>query len=202
MGRCGVTANVTIIIATFGDPVWKVRAASVALPSAAAQPCPALVIHGATLAQARNWGAAAAATEWLCFLDADDELGPGYIEAMLAARGDLRAPALHLVHPDRTEIPDLTNRDIITINPCPIGTLIRREMFFDVGGFWEERAWEDWSLFRRCWLAGATISHVSAAVYLAHQDPQGRNVTVEDARQLHRDIIRSHVRWLNQRVAA
>lgn len=196
--------EVTIVVATFGDPSWKTKAIERAIPSAAAQPHSAVVaMHGDTLAQARNAGALAATTEWLCFLDADDELAEGYVEAMLAAGGDLRAPELHLIHPDGTvDVPDLVGRDITVTNPCCIGTFVRRRMLLDVGGFWGERAWEDWSLFRRCWLAGATITHVADAVYRSFVDPAGRNSTVAEPRLLHRQIVRSHQRWLAERTAA
>ncbi|MBK6580440.1 MAG: glycosyltransferase [Sandaracinaceae bacterium] len=65
----------------------------------------AVHVHGKTLAAARNIGAQAATTEWLVFLDADDELSEGYCDAILAADGDLRAPALHLIYPTRSWSP-------------------------------------------------------------------------------------------------
>lgn len=196
--------EVTIVVATFGDPHWKAKALEQAIPSASAQPhSDVLAIHADSLAVARNIGAARAQTEWLCYLDADDELAVGYIDAMLATGGDLRAPELHLIHADGVvDVPDLAGRDIAVTNPCCIGTLVRRQMMLDVGGFWGERAWEDWSLFRRCWLAGATITHVADAVYRSFVDPAGRNSTVAEPRLLHRQIVRSHQRWLAERTAA
>lgn len=188
--------SVTIIVGTFGSDGWREQGERTAAGHGG------VAVHGHSLAHARNEGAWNATTEWLCFLDADDFLSDGYMAAMATSAADLRAPALHLVYPDSVEIPDLTGRDITTINPCCIGTLIRRAMFFDVGGFWDEPAWEDWSLFRRCWLAGATIGHVADAVYVAHINPNGRNSTISDGKQLHRAIIRSHVAWLHGRAAA
>lgn len=192
--------DVTMCIATFGDRVWQDRALATAVPSAMQQKARIGITHCRTLAEARNRCAELATTEHLIFLDADDSLAPGYVEAMLAADGDLRAPALHLVHPDgTTEIPDLSTRDMNVTNQCAIGTLIRRDMFLDVGGFWEEPAWEDWSLFRRCWLLGASIVHVPDAVYVSHADPAGRNSTVANGPKLHREIICSHNWWLTER---
>lgn len=194
--------DLTIIIATFGDPIWSRRAADTCAEIQDTAGVPIVLSHGDTLAQARNYGAEIADTEWLCFLDADDTLAPGYVPAIAAATGDLRAPALHLVGRDgNIDIPDLTTRDIATVNPCCIGTVLRRSMFCTASGFWEERAWEDWSLFRRCWLLGATITHVPDAVYIAHADPNGRNSTVRDGRRLHADIIASHDTWLAERAA-
>lgn len=193
--------DVTVIVATYGDLDWQARAYETAVPSAVdARPHRIIVTHNATLAKARNLGADLAATEWLLFLDADDELAPGYIEAMAGSDADLRAPRLHLIYEDSVEVPELASRDINRVNPCCIGTLIRKQMFHDVGGFWEEPAWEDWSLFRRCWLLGARIDHIDDAIYLAHQRPDGRNSTPPAG--LHHRIIRSHEHWLTERATA
>lgn len=196
--------SVAIIVATFGADRWAQLARTVAVPSAEAeQPTELIVHHGETLHQARNDAADRASSEWLCFLDADDELEPGYLQALLSASADLRAPAVRYVTAGQAD-PDpllFDRRNIATMNPCVIGTLIRAELFSDVGRFWPERAWEDWSLFRRAWLAGATIEHVPAAVYRVHHDPAGRNSTVDRPHTLRREILRSHAAWTRQRKA-
>lgn len=190
--------DVTVIVATYGKSRWRELAYERAVPSAKRQ-APVIQIHGETLAGARNAGAAKARTEWLCFLDADDELAPGYFEAIDAAEGDLRAPAVQY---DDAEPVVLEGRDIRTLNPCVIGTVLPHYLFGTAGGFWSERAWEDWSLFRRCWLLGASIVHVPAAVYRVHTDRNGRNSTVSSPRSLHREITASHRRWLRERGGA
>lgn len=199
--------DVTIVIATYGHQSWIERARTVAMPSTIGQGAKAVIQwHGSGLAQARNAAAELADSEWLCFLDADDELEPGYLDALMAADGDLRAPAARFVVFDPVDRQPFSNpavtfeqRDMNRINPCVIGTLIRRDMFVDVGGFWKERAWEDWSLFRRCWLLGATITHTEAAVYRVNPSPDGRNSTVHHPKTLHQQITRSHDRWLQKR---
>jgi glycosyltransferase involved in cell wall biosynthesis len=204
------TGTVSVIVATFGDERWRDLAERRAIPSARAAierrgaDAEILAVHldDGPLAYARNEAAAVAVGEWLCFLDADDELEPGYLDALLAPDrwGDLRAPAVRFL--DDATIPDpvtLDDRDIRHLNPCVIGTLIRRDMFHEAGGFWGERAWEDWSLFRRAWLLGAKIEHVRGAVYAVHVDPTGRNSTVDRPRALHRDIIQTHTRWRREK---
>lgn len=197
--------TVAVVVATFGDDRWSRLAHAVAIPSALAEEPDALYVrHSATggLHQARNEAAAGARTEWLCFLDADDQLEPGYLRALLGAAADLRAPAVRYVTDGAPADPvTFTGRNIETVNPCVIGTLIRRELFEDVGGFWSERAWEDWSLFRRAWLAGATLEHVPGAVYRVNVNTAGRNSTVDRPHSLHREILRSHAAWLRTRKA-
>lgn len=198
--------SVSVIVASYGDDRWAHLAHRRAIPSARAAierrrvQSEILDCHrpDGNLAGIRNDLAGMAEGEWLCFLDADDELEPGYLDALLAPDrwGDLRAPAIRYVTAGRAADPiTLEDRNIDTMNPCVIGTLIRRDMFHRVGGFWGERAWEDWSLFRRAWLVGARIEHVRAAVYTVHVDPAGRNSTVHNPRALHREIVLSHNRW-------
>lgn len=194
--------DVAVIVATFGDRAYHETAQRVALPSAIQSGAAEIIpCHGLNLADARNAGAREATAEWLCFLDADDELEPGYFAAMAAASGDLRAPAVRFVvaGAPEPEPVSLEARNIDRINPCVIGTLLRRTLFDEAGAFWNERAWEDWSLFRRCWLLGAKIEHVAAAVYRVNVNPAGRNSTVDRPRELHREIRVAHRRWLRDR---
>lgn len=191
--------DATIIVATHGDPQWITLAQERAIASTVGQGVPVLHYHGDSLHQARNYAASQVDTEWLCFLDADDELAPGYFEAMEKATGDLRAPAVSWVENGvATEPRCLTERKIKTWNPCVVGTLIRKSMFDRVGGFWGERAYEDWSLFRRAWLLKAKIEHVPDALYIVHVSPDSRNNTVDDAAGLCEEIRISHREWLRK----
>jgi len=197
--------DISVVVGTFGEASWAELARARAIPSAvAAGPTEVIHEHAETLAAARNAGAARASTEWLCFLDADDELEPGFLPAIAAASGDLRAPAVRYVVPGEPDPAPLVfaDRDIAQINPCVIGTPIRRELFHAAGGFEEWRAWEDWALFRRAWLLGATIEHVPAAVYLVTVNPAGRNSTVDRPNELHREILQAHRAWTQERKRA
>lgn len=195
--------DVTIAVATFGATRWQRLAETRAIPSAQAQGRPVISVHGRTLADARNAAANTATTEWLIYLDADDELAPGYADALMAAGGGLRAPAVSFVTDHQATDPvTLAHRDMDRINCCVIGTAVRREQLLDVGGWWDEPAYEDWSLFRRCWLDGATITHTPAAVYRAWITPGSRNQTVRDGGRLITRIRASHDRWAAARAAA
>lgn len=199
--------DVAVIVSTCGDRSWIDLAAGRALPSVASQTAAAseiIVRHSPTspLHHVRNEAAEQATAEWLCFLDADDELHPDYLAAMATASGDLRAPALQPVKDgEDTELVVLSGRNIDSLNPCVIGTLVRREMFAAVGGFWYWPAWEDWCLWRRCWLAGAVIEHVPTAIYRAHVHGTRNSSSAGDNR-LHRRITDRHRRWQKGRAAA
>lgn len=167
--------DVTVCIGTFGDVAWMIQAGR-AIRSAEAL-APVSHRHGTTLAQARNEAAAIAGTEWLCFLDADDELTPGYFEAMGQGTADLRGPAVQYVRPNgRAEAPKLWPAvDLRDGNYLIIGTLVRRAMFDAVGGFREFPIYEDWDLWQRCARAGASVEQIPEAIYRAHVRPDSRN---------------------------
>lgn len=196
--------DVTVVVATFGGAEWTELAQSRAIPSGALQ-APVVYEHGETLATARNAGAERATSEWLCFLDADDELAPGYMSAMAAADGDLRAPAVTYVRNGRPGTPKVWPAMPLTEgNYLVIGSLVRREMFLAVGGFREYSLYEDWDLWQRCWLAGAEIVQVPDAVYIAHVRPQSRNRAPTHAEQtaMHHEIRRANFPELYEAEAA
>lgn len=199
--------DVTILIGTYGDERWRrMGLRNHDLHRERFPDVPIALRHSdGDLADARNEALALADEHllgrgWLCFLDADDELEPGYFDAMAAASGndadELLAPAVR--YGPGTQPMVFRDRNIDRINPCVIGTLIHRDMFDYAGGFWHERAWEDWSLFRRAWLRGARIVHVEDAVYRANSTLAGRNSRVRQANQLLAQIRESHDRFIEE----
>lgn len=163
--------SVSVIVGTFGDEDWKVKAERVALPSAHAQGCEVVHVHGMTLADARNEGADRATGDWLVFLDADDELRPGYADAVEAGYGDLRQPET-----DYGQGPSfLPLVDLNTGNYLVIGTAVRAELFCRAGCFLDEQMYEDWSLWLRCVRRGAEIGKAPGAIYVVHETGVGRN---------------------------
>lgn len=184
----------SIIIGTFGDVWWSDLANERALPSALAQDVEVVHSHGDTLAQARNDAAETTTGDYLIPLDADDELAPGYVEAILSGSADLRSPAIQYVYPDHEEPPKLLKpKNLRRGNYLPIGTAIRRDLFMEVGGFRDLPAWEDWDLAVRCFLRGATIEQIPEAIYRAYWSPTGRNnLTQQQAVNLMRRLRRDH----------
>lgn len=193
--------DLTILICAHGDEGWRELAYARAFPSAAEQAL--TLVHydpDATLAEVRNTAAEDADSEWLCFLDADDELDYGYVDAMrrsnVAGVNALYAPAVKYIDPRRPTAPAcLPNEpgEMSAINRCVIGTLIRRETFFHQGGFREWPCYEDWDLFLGAHLSGVPIEYVPDAVYKAHVSRGSRNVPTRTlATQTYRAIRARH----------
>lgn len=176
-----------VVIGTFGDDSWAELAFSRALPSVVKQRRDQAVfpVHGESLAQARNEGAiyASAEANWLLFLDADDELAPGYLDAMEDAitahhpnAPHLYVPQVQYVKGNRHEAPffpaEMPHTDG---NWMVIGTVVPAWLFAEVGGFEEWPIYEDWALFARMQTAGAKPVRVEGAHYQAHYRVKSRN---------------------------
>lgn len=177
--------DVSVIIGTFGDPEWQ-DLAEQAAASAEDQADEILCVHAGTLAQARNEGLRAAGGDYVIHLDADDLLEPGYVDALLTGTADLRAPAVRYVtetgHERLPHVPKVAGHTHDCTGDClphgnwlVVGTLARRQLLIDVGGWEEWPLYEDWALWARCHQAGATIEAIPAAVYRATWRPASRN---------------------------
>ena len=177
--------TVSVVIGTYGPEHWE-RLANRAARSVVGQ-SELIQSHlpDGTLAQARNAGAVQAHGDWLLFLDADDELAPGYIDAMAAAAAGLEGknlltPAIrYMRRHTRAETakapmfwPEI---DIKTGNWMVIGTMVPRDTFLAAGGFREYEWSEDWVLWARCMELGATPVKVPDAIYIARVTPGSRN---------------------------
>lgn len=183
--------SIGVVVATFGDEARWGPLADRALRSVARQtvvPDNVVRVHADTLMDARNDGAELAGTDQLVFLDADDELDPGYVGAMRTAylaalcRSDHRT---FLLQPATLDVTDgveapapvlLPQRPLLEANFMVIGTMVSTELFFEVGAFRDWPLYEDWDLWIRCWLAGAGLAQVPGAVYRVSVARGGRNL--------------------------
>jgi glycosyltransferase involved in cell wall biosynthesis len=176
--------DVSVVVGTYGDKSWVDLAHERAIPSVP-DGIEVIHAHAALLHVARNLGLAQVTTKYVCHLDADDELEPGYFEAMETATADLRAPCVRYVDTRRAwtaHMPrvaghthDCDANCLKDGNWLVVGTVARTKLLWDVGG-WHDFPWsEDWDLWLRCKLAGASIERVPAAVYRAHVRPDSRN---------------------------
>lgn len=204
------------LIATCGDESWSELAWTRAYPSALSQVFDEVIVEhheDATLAEARNRCLASADCDWVVFLDADDELERGYLQAMkqtlaastkpdesggldVAAGLRILAPAVRYVRDGRDDRrAQIPNRGRWPqMNECVIGTAAERRLLLELGGFEEWEAWEDWALWLKCVAGGARLVYVEGAVYRAHVSPHGRNRVVEGT-WLRASIERSHREW-------
>ena len=177
--------TVSVCIGTFGSLATWAPMARRAICSAERQtlaPVSVTWVHQSTLAKARNAAASVSTGEWLVFCDADDELanthcaevarvaatieGDGLLQPLtlgVRADGVVDAKAIHIPH-----------GSMIDRNYLVIGTAIRASQFKRLGGFDEYPCYEDWDLYLRAVLDGATV-HKSNAVYRVHVNPGSRN---------------------------
>jgi hypothetical protein len=179
-------SDVTVAVATFGASAWQTLAETRAIPTAAALGVAVVHVHAATLHDARNGALAQVITPWVIHLDADDELEPGYLTALAAAAADVRAPAVRYVYRSGVAaapaMPRVAGHRHACGAPClpqgnwvVVGAAVRADMVRAVGG-WRDFSWsEDWDLWLRCHLAGASFEAVPAAIYRAHVRPDSRN---------------------------
>jgi hypothetical protein len=189
---------IAVIVPAYGDKHVKL-AKQRAIPSVTGQkvltPIPVLAESG-TVAQLRNAGVAWVSenmpeTRWVSFLDADDELDPGYGKAMVTAIDaygyDPDATGSDWVPPvlvpataysrgkPRQRPMFWPEQDLRNGNWIPIGCTMPVELFVMVGGFKEWPMYEDWCLWQRCSRVGAHFVKVPAAHYFAHASPGSRN---------------------------
>jgi glycosyltransferase involved in cell wall biosynthesis len=197
--------DVTIAICTYGDEQWR-EIASRAHASVGAQ-ADVVRVHSymGGLHDCRNEALDLVDTEWVIYLDADDELEPGYVDAMATGSADVRAPAVRYMRGGRAYPPYVPNvaghaRHACTADCLPegnwlvIGSAVRTQMLRDVGG-WRDFPWsEDWDTWLRCWRAGATLEAIPAAVYRAHVRMDSRNRGAAQATRdaAHRAIHRAN----------
>lgn len=193
--------DVSVVIATFGEWRWRDLAHERAVPSAMAFGVPVITVHGNTLHEARNTGLASVRTSFVAFLDADDELEPGYLDAMARGTADVRAPSVRYIKPSgipaKPYVPKVVGHSHTCGAEClrdgnwlVVGSVARTELLREVGGWRDWPVFEDYDIWQRCWLAGASMEAISQAVYRAHvrKDSRNRGPSQELKNATHRAI--------------
>ena len=176
--------KISVLISSFGERKWERLARNRARPSVAGQGFhEVLLLHepDMTLAEVRNANATRATGDYLCHLDADDQLASGFADAMHAAlaglEGDyLLTPAIQYGAGKKFSTPRFWPEiEIETGNWMVIGTLVPRHIFESAGGWVEYELYEDWATWAKCLQQGASIIKVPEAHYMAHVSAGSRN---------------------------
>jgi glycosyltransferase involved in cell wall biosynthesis len=192
--------EMTVCVATYGGLGWRVLAER-AVASAQDQ-ARVIAYHGQTLAQARNVCLAKASTPYVIFLDADDELEPGYVKEMQQGTADIRAPLVRAIFGRRSIRPrawkvmfhshKCSGDCLPDGNWLPIGCAARTKLLRSVGGFDEYPLYEDWAIWLKCWKAGASFEQLKGPIYRAYRNDDSRNRSGEaylNRKQWHNKIV-------------
>ena len=144
------------------------------------------------LGATRNTGWRAAQTEWILFLDADDVLETGWHSALAQALAQVSAESTWLWHPytewdgqrKRLRQTDrlLQATDLVTkrLPLSPSGSLIRRSVLEEVGGWSESRDLvEDIDFWMRLWQAGHRPQQWSTTPWTRYRTNVGLTKDVE-----------------------
>lgn len=166
---------ISIIVATYGNrQVWD-QIARPAMLSAVNETDDLIRVHGKTLHEARNEGAAKARHERIMFLDADDKIRQGFVRQVVQKETILQ-PKTMFVSGLTVEYPSWIKPfpSIYDGNHLIVGCPVLKEAFMDVGGFDDYPIYEDWALWLKMIKAGATVGKTNG-VYIVNKGLDGRN---------------------------
>lgn len=191
--------DVTIAVGTYGDREYVDWTYKRPAQCALYQQVPFVHVHGRNLCEARNAALAAVRTEFVCFVDADDEIDRRYFERMELGSADIRVPSVRYVGSgaEAPRVPRVVGHNHLCHAAClaegnyiVVGAVARTRVLRSVGGFPDYPIYEDWALWVRCWQAGATIETVPGAIYLAQyrQGSRNRAPNPEEKMRVHRWI--------------
>lgn len=140
------------------------------------------------VAQARNAGVTGERTRFLLFFDGDDRMPPDYHEKLLAGFTSPKIGATYAHHDYITEDgqPLYRSKNIIPFdrhrlrqqNYAGTPSLMRREAFDQVGGWWGERkGYEDWAMWLRVVRAGWDLKRCEVGLEYRRHDRQMSKAT-------------------------
>jgi len=179
--------NISVVISTFGEESWKKLAEQAIESAEKAGAKEILYNHSSSLHEARNTGLYSANCEWVVHLDADDFLAPTFLEEISSGTSDIRVPAICYSYSNQfnirtARIPSVwphkhscNPKCLESGNYIIVGAMVKTELAQQIGGWRDYPALEDFDLWQRCWLAGATFENSPKAIYLARVRNGSRN---------------------------
>lgn len=205
--------DVSVVVATHGSDEWR-DMGNAAAENAALTGAKIIRVHldKGTVASARNAGLELVDTEYVVFLDADDDLDPDYFERALPTADVLVTP---IKYPSswRASIPmvwqhqytpalehdgECTAECLVDGNYIHVGAICRADAVRAVGGFKEFPVYEDWALFLAMQQNGATFGVSHNSVYLAstRANYQHRNnsMPVAERNVVHEQIVKELIK--------
>lgn len=117
------------------------------------------------LSAARNVGIASSSTNFILPLDADDELLPGSVEKLLQATGDIRFGNMIVGGSRLVPNKNPTYEDFLKNNQIYTTSLFTYDGWEKLGGYWEERVYEDYDFWGRAAKNGFKFQYVDTDVY-------------------------------------
>jgi hypothetical protein len=124
------------------------------------------------LSAARNTGIAAASSEYVIPLDADDWFYPNAVKGLFDSAGDADVVCGYCTDSGTVYKPGifsgpLTKEMFIQNNPIICSSLFKKSIWAKVGGYMVRQGahYEDWNFWARCFAAGAQFKALDIQVY-------------------------------------
>lgn len=123
------------------------------------------------LSASRNTGIAAANSEYVIPLDADDWFHPGAIKRLYDEREDYdvvtgNCTDIGVYKPSISQGP-LTKEKFLASNPCICSSLFKKSIWAKAGGYTVRHGphYEDWNFWAKCFAAGGRFKYIDFEVY-------------------------------------
>jgi len=150
------------------------------------------------LAQSRNTAICNSKARYILPLDADDELYPNVIDKMLEQAGDVVYGNL-VWRDNETQLKPTTEitYEKFLVNNQLFGTsLYRRDLWKQVGGYWEEHKelYEDWDFWGRVAKTGAKFKYIDMDIYKYGGTTGGMCDRLGKNREYNANLVIEHIK--------